>query len=370
MERMKKRSILACLLLCLLAACAFAGAEEGEEAAEAVSTPRKMMTLSGTVVAGETKAVLAPFGGTVREVSLRAGDMVTAGETLFTLETQKVYAPRDGYVGSLGARVGDEASYYNDLYGGFLYIEPLSHMKIETDTTYAYNESANKIIHIGEAVFIGSRNSSERMGTGVVTAVDGENFTVEVTEGNLAMGDGVSIYRTHDFQPDSKIASGTTSGIAYVPITGDGSIYKLYVEQGQQVARGDLLAELVEGSIAFNTMPTNLVNSGYHAIVATVDVQAGQSVSKDGVMATLHPIEELQIAVDVPEADLRNIEIGGRVRIEFVSYFDQDPIEGVINAISGLNSAEEGEAKYTAYIDFAATDLIRLGMNANIYINE
>lgn len=361
---MIKKAILWALLPCLAAAFF-------PVTGQATSETRKMMTLSGSVVAGETKAVLAPFGGTLSQVSLSAGDFVGAGDTLFSLDTTRVYAPCDGVVGSLGIGPGDDVAFIQERYGALLYIEPSSRFIIQTDTKYAYNASDNAIVHVGEAVYIGSRTSSERLGEGFVTKVEGEAYTVEVTGGTLILGDSVSLFRSHDLLADTKIGSGTTELNANVAVTSEGSVFKLHVAQGDAVRRGDVLLETVSGTLEYNAYPTNRVQSGYDAIVATVDISAGAMIEKNQVMATLYPIESLQVAVNINEADLKNVSLGDAVQVEIVGLRDNTPVQGSVVSISGLGVvAETGEVTYAVRVGFEATQAVRIDMSANVYFNQ
>ena len=331
---------------------------------------RRAMILPGTVVAGQTVAVLAPFGGAVENFTVRKGDIVSAGETLFVLTTTKVYAPCDGTVGAVRTQVGDETSFIQDRYGALFYIEPQNRFLIQTDTKFAFAADENKLIHVGETVFIGSRNSNERVGAGFVTKVDDNGYTVEVTEGNLILGDSISIFRSRDFAAESKIGSGTTTLNPNVAITSDGCVFRLYAVQGKDVKRGELLLETAGGSIGFNPLPTNQVLAGSHAVVASVDVTSGANVSKNQVMATLYPVNTFQVAVNVMELDLANVRIGDPVRIELENIYNQEPMRGLVSSIAGLNVADATETEYMVYIDFSANDMIRLGMGVSVYFNE
>ena len=346
--------------LCALC-CAAAGYSEDD---------RRAIILSGTVVAGQTVAVLAPFGGAVENFTVRKGDIVSAGESLFSLTTTKVYAPCDGIVGTVRAQVGDETSFLQDRYGALFYIEPQNRFLIKTDTKFAFAADENKLIHVGETVFIGSRNSTERFGAGYVISVDDKGYSVEVTEGNLTLGDSVSLFRKRDFDAESKIGQGTTTLNPNVAITSDGSIFRLYAVQGKDVKRGELLLETVGGSIGFNPLPTNQVLAGSKAVVATVDVSSGANVSKNQVMATLYPVDRFQVAVNVMELDLANVWIGDPVRITLENFYDQEPMRGLVSSIAGSNVSDATETEYMVYIDFSANDMIRLGMGVNVYFNE
>lgn len=371
--------LLACLLLvCLpLGALAAEGAAEGaEEAAEAVQTAApeaytaRSITLTGQIDAGAEKPVFAPFGGVVGEALVSESDIVRAGDTLLTLETTKVYAPCDGIVGSLRAQAGDDITTLVDRYGALLYIEPAGTFLVETDTTYAYASAENLLVHVGETVYIGSRNSSARLGTGFVTKVENEAYTVEVTSGNLIMGDNVSIFRTSDLQADSKIGSGTISRNALVPVTAEGSVYTLHVQQGDAVKKGDLLLETVQGSLDYNAYPTNQVPSGYDAIVATMNAAVGDSVSKGQTLAILYPMDSLRVVVQASESDLRNIRLGDSVTIECTGLSDSQQFEGVVYAISGLATEGEEQVTFPVTIQFEPRSDVRIGMSAIVYFNR
>lgn len=331
---------------------------------------RRALMLPGNVVAGRTVTVQAPFGGQLEDFTVRAGDIVPPDAVLFEVATTKVYAPTGGTVGSLGAQVGDEAAYLQERYSAILYIEPRSQYVIKTDTKEAYSEDDNMLIRIGEKVYLGSRNSSSRVGEGIITAVDGSDFTVEVTSGNLSMDDNVAIYRSHDFKSRTKIGAGKTEKNPSVPITAEGSIYKLYVKQGDTVRRGDLLCEMVSGTTSYNPLPTNQVVAGYAAVVASVDVAQGATVTQHQVLATLYPVQDFQVAAPVLETDLPSLAVGDPVRVELLSAFDAAPVPGTIAAISGLSDEAAEEPEYTVYVSFEASDLVRPGMSVNVYINE
>lgn len=328
---------------------------------------KRSITLTGTVVAGETVPILAPFGGMITENIPKAGDMVASGDRLFTLSTQKVYAPCDGIVGSIGARPGDDAAYLTERYGGLMYLEPMGRFTISADTKNAYSDE-NKVVSVGETVYIGSRKSAKRTGMGFITAVDGNTFTVEMTSGNLIAGDEVSIFRDHDFASASKIGTGTAALQKSVPIQGEGSIFKVHVNQGDFVRRGDLLMETVDGSLGHNPFPTNMVVSGYDAIVASVEARAGDVVEKNKLLATLYPLDSLKIEVGLLETDLRDVQVGDSVDIELPGHGD-GMIKGTVEFISALHDSEASDVLYTVTIAFAADAAVRVGMSANVYFN-
>ncbi len=325
--------------------------------------------MDGVVQAGRTVTVTAPFGGAVEDYTVKAGDVLEKGAALFTLTTTKVYAPCAGVVAGLRARPGDDAAFVESRYGALMYIEPDNALTVSTNTAYAYNAIENKTIHVGEMVYLQNRTDKDLTGYGYVTKVDGKNYTVEIFEGTLGLDEGVAIFRSANFDADSKIGSGTTARTASVSITGSGSVLTAHVAEGQRVERGDLLFEMVTGTLPGLTSTGSAAAAQEAGIVATIDVKPGATVSAGQAMATMYPLDGLTVAVKVSEMDLPLVRVGAKARVELLGYRDQ-PIEGVVDSISALSDASGADAVYTAYVSFAPNDLVRVGMNAYVYFEK
>lgn len=329
----------------------------------------KDFSITGKVVAGESVSLTAPYGGKVLDYSLREGDVVQPGASPFTIDTTKVYAPCDGTVGGIRAQAGDEAAFIQDQYGALLYVEPASLLRIETNTSDSYNDNENKVIHVGETVYLKSVNSSARTGVGYVTKVSGSSYTVEVTEGNLRLAERAKIYRDAEYEDKSKIGSGKTARQNPVAITGEGSVLRVLVSEGQQVKRGDVLAEMVTGVLPGNTkLESTGVSS--QSIVASIAVQPGQQVSEGEVLATLYPLNKVQIAADLNELDLGRVAVEDAVEVELDGMKEAGRIKGTIASISAKSHTDSGDAEYKVYVDFAVDGNVREGMSATVYIKE
>lgn len=358
----------AALLLSLCIGSPVSGTAQSAEGA--YTPPAYALTLTGNVVAGETALVTAPYGGRLGAFNVREGDLVTADQVLFSVVPTEVYAPCDGTVVGLRPDVGDDAAFIQDRYGALLYLEPTNPFLIETSTENAYNASENHNIHIGEMVYIESRTYFNKSGVGYVTDVDGENYTVEVFGGNLVLHDEVAIYREPDFVGHSKIGSGTITRNKMVPITSEGSVLTMHIIEGDSVRRGDLLLEMVQGTLPGNTKPQRDIVAGVSGIVATIAATAGGEATAQQVLATIYPTDGLQIAATVHELDLYAISVGDAVRIDFLGLRTEEPTMGRVESISALNVSESGDAQYHVYVSFQTEAQIRMGMSATIYVNE
>ena len=324
--------------------------------------------LTGKVEAGQVTTLRAPFGGPLEDYIAREGDLLQEGDELFTIETQKVYAPCDGIVGSVNAEAGDDTGYLSERYGALLYIEPSAQLLIKATTREAYDSHENRIIHIGETVYIYGRTSHKRRGAGVVTSVDGNAYTIEVTEGNLEINDSVSLHRHSDFTRDSRIGNGKITRNTNVAIHGEGSIYAWHVQQGQAVQRGDVLLELVPEGLDMNGVK-NPISAPEASILAAIAVSPGEVVVRGQVLATLYPIASLQIAAPIAQNDLLSVKTGDPVRIELTGLRETAEIMGEVVSIAYVNSSDD-HAEFIVSISFQATEEVRIGMEAAVYCEE
>lgn len=371
MNPMKNRLLFRTLssLLILTAACAPASLALAEDA-QATPPPRAAFSISGQVVAGESLSLTAPYGGKLLDYTARAGDVAKPGETPFSIETTKLYAPCDGVVGGVRAQPGDEAAFIQEQYGALLFIEPATLLKIDTSTAEAYDKNENKLVHVGETVYLQSNNSKSRTGAGYVTQVDGSRFSVEITQGNLSVDERASVYRNPNYEGASRIGIGKTARFNPVAITGEGSVLRVLVAEGQAVRRGDALAEMVNGVLPGYSAALRDAAIPCLSIVSSIAAQPGEQVSAGQVLATLHPVESLQIMADLNELDLERIQVGDAVRVELTGLKESGLLEGTVASISSLSSTDSGDAEYKVYVDFPVGSAVREGMSATVYLNE
>jgi len=350
------------------------------------------ISFQGTVVSSKTIAVNAPFGGIVDDIPLRKGDPLQIGDPVATIRTTKVFAEMDGTVSGIFAREGDQTEGITERYGAVMYIEPVNRYVVTATTEKAYNSSETRYIHIGERVHLACTKDGTHVGTAVVTNV-GEatgdsgsssgssdsssssatytSYKLEVTSGDFYMGETVAIYRDANHSSSSRIGRGTIQQNAAVAVKGTGSILKMHVQVGDQVERGEVLFETVEGVLDGLYAMDNTICAPMDGIVATVDAVQGSAVEKNGKLISVFPKEALQIAIKVSELDLKEIREGDRVSIEFEWDLDNTKqIPGVVSSISRVGEEQTdktSDAQYTAYVDFIPDDTVRLDMTVSVY---
>ena len=182
------------------------------------------LSLSGTVEAGNEIPVYAPIGGTVAEVMVEAGMSVQAGDILLSFRTEKVYAPQDGTVTGVFVSPGDDAAAAADTYGACMYLEGTCFYTVSASTSKAYSSVETTLVHAGETVYLLCRSNGRRTGEGMVTAVDGNNYTVMVTAGDFIVGDKLNIYRDSEMTSTQLVGQGAIARMNPVAISASGAI--------------------------------------------------------------------------------------------------------------------------------------------------
>ena len=359
MKNLGKRILTGALVCALLTPCALA----------------ETISFTGTVTAKSTSEIYAPIGGTVESVHAVAGQQVRAGDVLATLATTKVYAPEDGVVTGLFAQAGDNAETVAQRYGAVLYIEGASVYTISASTDNAYNTTANKFVHVGENVYLSCYSDGSHSGTGVITAIEGTGYTVEVTSGEFLIGETVNVYRGESATTAERIGRGTLGRRNPTAVSASGSIVSLAVQNGDAVQKGDLLFETLEGSFDGYYMSGSQILATADGVVSQVSLTQGGRLEKGSVAAVLYPEGAMQIQAQIAEANLGLIQVGDPVEIELNWNSDAEVrYSGVISMISAIADSSSGgsgegmdsseSVTYTVYIDFTPDADTRYGMTA------
>ena len=349
------RILVSLLLVALLLPCALA----------------ETITFTGTVAAGATHEVYAPIGGTVDKVEAVAGQRVGEDDVLLRLSTTKVYAEEDGTVTGVFGQPGDNAETVASKYGAVMYIEGESVYSIAASTDNAYNSTATKFVHVGEAVYLSCYSDGKHTGTGVITAIEGTDYTVRVTSGEFLIGETVNVYRGESAVSTKRIGRGTLNRTSPTAVTGSGSIVAFAVSAGDTVQRGDLLFETLDGSFDGLYMSGSDIAAGVAGTISQIDAQQGSKIEKDSVVAVIYPENSMRVEAQIEEANLACIHVGDPVSIELVWNQDEEvTYDGTIAMISAIadsaDAAAEGEGSvtYTVYIDFTPDENTRYGMSA------
>lgn len=320
------------------------------------------LSLDGTVTAAYTSEVYTASTAITQAVHVAVGQTVQAGDAVATLRTTKVYAEDDGVITAVFAQGGDLADAVATRYGAAIYMETDVLYTVSATTDKAYDSVATKLVQVGENVYLRSRTNESRKGTAMITAMDGTSYTLHVTEGDFIVGETVEIFRTADYAASVCLGRGDVARNAPLTVTTTGRIVAVHVQPGDEVKKGDLLLETLEGSGT-----TNVLTAEVDGVVAEIAAVQGVALEENTVAAVIWPSDAMQIEASIPEADLSYITIGDEVALTFDWNADSgETMRGIVQRISAVSDAESSSTTFTLVITFVPDENVRFGMNVTI----
>lgn len=321
--------------------------------------------LTGTVEAGRTFAVYAAYGGTVDAVYAQAGDLLSADDVLLTLSGEKIYAPLDGVATAVFAGEGDDASAATARYGSAIVIEPRQKFTVYMTAEEDYNISDTRRMSVGETIYLRCSEDGTHRGVGIVTAVEGLTYTVEIIGGQFSNGEVVYAGRVEGFVKSQRVGVGTVIASEIRQISADGTVINCCVSAGEAVESGQLLMEVAPGTPCGSCWNGGEVTPGEAGIVTAISVQQGGSVEQGQVVAVLADPEDLIVEVNVSEDDLPLIAEGDAVTVWLK---DEIATAGIVEQISHMLN-EDGA--YTAVVRFEGTpENAVLGQSATVVLTD
>ena len=346
---MNKRILTALCLICSMSLLASAALADS-------------LTLNGTVAAGKTIEVYAPIGGTVASVVAEVGQEVGAEDVLYTLKTTKVYAEEDGTVTGIFGEPGDSAATVSTRYGAVMYLEGDSVYSVSASTDNAYNTTDTKFVHVGETVYLKCRSNSDRTGVGTITSIEGTSYQIKVSSGTFIPGDSVDIYRDSEYTNTKRIGRGSVSRTSPTAVTASGSIVRFAVKDGDQVKRGDLLLETLDGTFDGYYMSGTDILAGSAGIVGSLSASQGSSIQGGNVVAVIYPREGMRVEATVPEDSRSDIKVGDKVMIELEAD-ESKTYKGVVTMVSSVAESGSAETSYRVLVGFTPDHEVNFGMS-------
>lgn len=327
------------------------------------------ISFSGTVSTTDSHEIYAPIGGTVESVSVSAGEHVEAGDVLATLETTKVYATEDGVITGVFGEIGDNAATVGERYGAVMYIEGETLYSISASTDEAYNSTENKLVHVGETVYLTCYSHGTHTGTGVITSIQGTDYNVDILSGEFLLGETVSIFRTDSTASSNRIGRGEVNRENPTAVSGNGSIVSIAVKNGDEVKKGDLLFETLDGEFDGFYMTGTQIKADVAGTLAEIKLSQGSKTEKGSMVAVIYPEGKMRVEAQISEYNLSEIAVGDKVNVELIWNQDEEVnYEGVVSMISAIadENVGGGDVTYTVYVDFAPDGDTRYGMSALI----
>ena len=141
------------------------------------------------------------------------------------------------------------------------------------------------------------------------------------------------------------------------------------MENGQQVKKGDLLIETLEGSFDGYYMSGTEICAGQEGVLGSISVNRNENVQKDSVAAVIYPTDVMRVEGYVPEDYRSRIKEGDIVAIELET--DESKVyQGKVVLVSSIASEGSEEVQYRVVAEFTPDDAVRFGMSTVITAGE
>ena len=301
---MKKTVFFILLFLLLIGSTALAGFYEGK-------------TVSNSEV-----ALRAPAGGTLEHFDLREGDLTDTETVLGYISDYRVFSDTDGIVNLFEDETGILFS------GVMASVAPQRKYIVMATSDKGYNNADVRFVHTGELLYIRCTTDGSHLARGIVTAVSGSSFDVEVTGGDLFIGETVYLYRTKDYAIPARVGMGTAvAALPHEYSISNGYLRRLAVADGQAVERGQLLYTWSDGS-------TSEIIAPIRGIVRTVLTESGDQVTADQILAWIVPDNDITVQINIPEDELHTVMSASQVTVFFASDAESVSHTGRIIGIS------------------------------------
>ena len=327
----------------------------------------------GTITPLETITLLAPMGGQLGDFSWKAGDQAAEGEVALEILPMQVYAANDGIITGLNVRVGDQADAVQAQYGALCYVERQGIWHVDASTASAYNNPDNRDIRNGDVLRVyAGHDGNEKEGEGTVISVSGEDFVLEMDEGDFELEDDVKIYlgTGTTYKNSELVGKGEVKRPKALAAMGMGVVTAVLVKEGDTVVRGQPLF-LMDGITARHDEQAGSprVLFEQESLIERILVSPGQTVAQGQALMTLFPANKLEATLEIDELDIAHVRVGQYVKLMVDAYPDAVR-EGRVQEICPIGNTQLDTTMYNVRVSLEQTDGLLIGMHVVGYLEQ
>ncbi len=249
-------------------------------------------TWTGHVAAADLAFVEAPANGVLESFAPELGMAVHEGDVLGGIRLTRVFAPEAGRIEAVHLDPEDEIDGAT-----VLDIDPLYAYDVECTSDGAARTRENMLVHSGETLFMRCTAGGEHQARGRVTRIDGNSYSVQVTEGKLCIGETVRLYRDQAYTEEDCVGSGEVKDSQLISVSGSGKLLRLFVNEGDTIQRGQLLWTSASKKNTVVTAPAD-------GLVTEVLAKKGDVLAENDVLAKIATGIILSVPVKEEDADI------------------------------------------------------------------
>ena len=388
---------------------------------------------SGPISSTNKYDLTSNVSGTLTKINFKDGDKVKAGDLIFEiddkdtqlqirqlrnsiaqaqltkdnnlkdLKSSTVTAPIDGEILDLQVKEGDSLS--NN--GTLLTITDKSKLKL----LVSFNNTYRNKLSVGQEVMVNAfdtakeelqkvkgrississpsyktSDGAEVYNVGVI--IDNSSSLTEGMVGNVEINiDGVAL------KSNGSSTLGFLKSMTIKAASG-GTVNSLNVENGQNVRKGDILAELnnddLELTIQTNDLKLEDLNSElqtaeeklldykiyapFDGTFTLNDIEQGNSIKQGDILGSVANYDTMQFSIDVDELDIAKIQVGqsADVTIDALAETTDKPLKGAVTKIAVEGTSSNGVSTYPVTIQIEKNSALKGSMNSNaeIVVNQ
>ncbi len=392
-----------------------------------------VVTGSGPISSSEKFTLTSNVSGTLTNIYFRDGDKVKAGDLIFEiddkdtqlqikqiknsiaqaeltrssnisdLEAGTVTAPIDGEILDLQVKEGDNIS--NN--GTLLTITDKSKLRLLVQFINTYKNR----LSIGQKVTVNAfdteRDELHRVeGTisgistpGYTTSSGAESYNVGIIiENNGSLKEGMVANASVDIDGTEVKSSGSNT-LSYlksmtVRAPSGGTVSRLYIENGQNVKKGDILAELENDDLELAIKTSDLkledlntqlqtaeeklldhkIYAPFDGTLTLNDIEQGNSIKQGDILGSVANYDIMEFSINVDELDIAKIKEGQNVKVTIDAIPDttEKPLKGIVSKIAVEGTSSNGVSTYPVTIKIEKNEALKGSMSANgeIIVNE
>ncbi len=378
---------------------------------------------TGTIKATNARKEISKVNARVEEVYYHEGEEVQKGDVIakldssdyeMTVQTQassvkqaqisknsvdrqmqnlKIVAPSDGYIANLNVSEGSYVvtnTKVADITTPYTYELSLQFLASETNKievgNYANVFLTDSYSYIdGVVTYVGSGKKVLQNGSNVIDVI----ITVENSHYVL---DGLGANATITTATGAKLTSASDSKFAnarsaQVLSGSTGTIMRLFVKNGSEVKKGDILAELENKDLlsSAQTSAESLQNMYEqltyakskledYAISASIDgvitaqtLKVGDWVQAGSLVSTVSDMEEFEFLIPVDELDIGKMTLDSKVLVTLDALPEtlDNPILGRVSKLPLEGVSTNGVTDYYVTISIPYVEGLRISMNAS-----
>ncbi|MDK2917630.1 MAG: HlyD family secretion protein [Candidatus Petromonas sp.] len=374
---------------------------------------------SGNIEASTKKNIKALENGIVDSIFVREGEFVEEGDLLMTFESDtetveierakldlrleednlkelksdldnlKIYANTSGYIGDISAEVGDELSKGYVLstitdnskveISGFLNKGQIGNIKIGDKAEVAVSEYMQ--VFEGKVTDIKQNPITDSTGAilyKITVEVDNPGALTEEIKGIVTVKNSKGRFSSVN---ESNF---TIKTIDEIILKTDGELKELYIDSGDYVEKGDLLAVLENKSLQNEIDNTKIlieqkqlelteklknaddlaVYAPISGTVTEISVTEGERVGENSTVAVISDLSNLQIVIPIDELDINKVEVGQKA-IVTVDAVPDVVFNAEVSKIALEGEVSNGVATFDVTLSLKEMDGLKPGMSAN-----